>query len=65
MVILYSTNCPRCRALEMRLDAKGIEYETCTDTKRMLDMGMTSAPALEADGRLMNFADAIRWLNSL
>lgn len=64
-ITLYSTNCPKCRALEMKLDSKGVEYETCTDTDRMVELGMSSAPSLDVDGKLMGFGEAIRWVNSL
>lgn len=63
-ITLYSTNCPKCRVLEMKLDSKGVEYETCTDTDRMVELGMSSAPSLEVDGKLMGFKESMAWLSS-
>ena len=31
MVVLYTTNCPRCIVLEKKLKQKGIEFEARTD----------------------------------
>ena len=63
-VVMYSTNCPKCRVLEMKLKAKGIYHSVVTDVDEMTAKGMTSAPALEVDGKLMGFAEAVKWLNA-
>lgn len=62
-VIFHTSHCPRCKVVEMKMKQKGIEYEENTDVQVMLDLGMKSAPALEVDGKLMGFADAINWIN--
>ena len=36
MVILYSTNCPRCRIIEKKLQDKGIEFELFNDVDAMI-----------------------------
>lgn len=61
MITLYSTNCPKCRALERQLNKSKIEYEVVTDKDVMISKGFTSAPKLEIDGVIMNFPDALRW----
>ena len=64
MITLYSTNCPKCKVLESKLQKKNIEYTTCTDMDEMLSHGIKSAPVLEmTDGQLLNFGDAVRWVN--
>ena len=63
-VVMYSTNCPKCRVLEMKLKAKGIGHSVVTDVDEMVAKGMTSAPALEVDGELMGFAEAMRWVSA-
>lgn len=64
MVKLYSTNCPKCKVLEMKLKQKNIEYNVCTDLNEMLSHGIKAAPALELeDNRILNFGDAVRWVN--
>lgn len=65
MITLYSTNCPKCKVLKEKLDRKNIQYEVITDTKVMLDKGMRTAPGLEVDGKLMDFAAAILWLKEM
>lgn len=34
-VVMYSTNCPKCRVLEMKLKAKGIYHSVVTDVDEM------------------------------
>ena len=63
-VILYSTNCPRCKILKSKLDKKGITYSVVDDVDKMLSMGMVVVPVLEVDGVRMNFKEAINWVNN-
>ena len=63
-VIFYSTHCPRCKVLEVKLQKKGIEYEEHNDKQEMLALGLQSAPALSVDGQLMTFKAAIDWINA-
>ena len=65
MVKLYSTRCPKCKVIEMKLKQKGIEYEEITDVNAMLELGIKSAPMLGLeDGKLLNFTDAVKWVNN-
>ncbi len=61
-VILYSTHCPCCEVLERGLRAASIPYETVTDTRKMIDLGMTHVPMLSVDGKMMNYLTALAWL---
>lgn len=65
MIIFYSTHCPRCRVLEMKLKQKNVQYQTNTNVNEMLDKGIKEAPMLEVDGQLLNFAAAVKWINGL
>jgi len=65
MTVLYTTGCPKCKVLKQKLDAKGVAYETNTSVADMAALGMKSAPALQVDGELMLFADAVQWVNNL
>lgn len=65
MLILYTNHCPRCKVLEQKLKEKNIAYETCTDVKKMLDMGMKEAPMLEVDDRLLEFKDAMQYVGGM
>lgn len=63
MVTLYSTHCPRCRVLETKLTQKNIEFNIITDIEKMESLGIQSVPILEVDDKLLNFTDAIAWVN--
>lgn len=66
MIVLYSTNCPQCKVLEMKLNKKNIQYTVCTDVDKMKELGLKAAPSLQLveGGPLMNFADSVKWINS-
>lgn len=64
-IIFYSTDCPKCKILKKKLDSKDLTYSLVDDVDVMLDLGLMSAPALSVDGKLMDFLDAINFINSL
>ena len=64
MVKLYSTHCPQCNTLEIKLNRAGIEYEVCEDVNTMKARGFKSVPVLETDDGVFNFVEAIKWVNS-
>ena len=61
-VIFYTINCSRCGVLKEKLDKQGIVYSTVTDVNVIRGKGISHLPALEADGSLMNFSEALIWL---
>lgn len=58
---LYSTGCPKCKALERQLNKIKIEYEVVTDREVMMQKGFSSAPKLEIDGKIMDYNEAVKW----
>lgn len=62
-VILYSNNCPRCRVLKQKLDAKAVDYAEENSVEKMLAMGIEQTPVLSVNGRLLNFGQANEWVN--
>lgn len=62
-VILYSTGCPKCNVLKKKLDEKGIEYTLINDKNTMINKGFTMVPMLEANEKIMNFKEAMAWVN--
>lgn len=62
-IILYTTNCPKCRILEAKLNNKKMEYKIETNIDEMLAKGLMSAPGLEVDGQLLDFVAANKWIN--
>lgn len=61
-VILYSTNCPKCKVLEAKLKRKGIAYSIITDVDLMIKKGFKQAPILEIDGEFKDFKEANTWV---
>lgn len=64
-MILYTTNCPKCKVLESKLTAKNISYDICSDVSVMEEKGFMEAPKLEVDGNILNFKEAVDYVNSL
>ena len=62
-IVLYSTGCPKCTVLEKKLTDKGVSYAINRDVDEMINIGIESIPVLKVDGELLNFADAIKWVN--
>ena len=60
-IVLYSTNCPKCKVLEKKLDSIGVDYTIVTDEDLMISKEFSSAPMLEVDGNIMDFGNAVRW----
>lgn len=61
-IILWSTHCPRCKVLELKLKQKGINYEENNNVEEMTAKGFQEAPKLEVDGTIMGFKEAVEWL---
>ena len=65
MIKFYTTHCPKCRVLELKLKQKGVDYKEFDNVEEMLAKGLTSAPYLEIDDKLLNFSEAVKYVNSL
>lgn len=63
MVVLYTIDCPKCKVLENKLNAKGIEYEMCKDKNEMMRLGISVCPVLSVDDKLLDFHDGNKWIN--
>lgn len=64
MITLYSTNCPRCKVIEKKLDLKNIEYSINTNIEEMVNLGFLQAPILKIDDdKFLNFTEANAWIN--
>ncbi len=62
MITMYSTHCPKCKVLSMKLAQKGIEFEEVDDMEEMRRIGLKSAPALKIEGNILDFNKAIEWI---
>lgn len=61
--ILYSTDCPKCKVLESKLQAANIGYIKSDSFENILKLGFRTAPVLQVGNKYFNFSDAIKWLN--
>ena len=64
MIVLYSTNCPKCKILEKKLNNANIKYTVSNNIDEMLAMGFMEAPILQVYGDFMNFKEAIDWIGA-
>lgn len=62
MIILYTTECPRCKILATKLDRKNIQYSINSNSEEMIEKGFITAPMLEVDGKIMDFSQANKWV---
>ena len=63
-IVLYSTGCPKCGVLERKLNEAGITYSTSADVKKMEELGIKFVPVLSVDGKLLEFGEAVKWINN-
>lgn len=63
MLTLFSTNCPKCRVLEHKLNQNHIAYEKSSDIQEVIDKGFMSAPVLKVDDIYLDFTSAVKWVN--
>lgn len=64
-VILYSTGCPKCTILTKKLEQKDVKFSVVGDVDLMEAKGFTSLPMLEVNGEMMDFGEAVRWVNGV
>ena len=64
-MILYSTGCPLCKTLEMKMSQAGVSYTKITDAEEMERLGFQSVPVLKAKGKYMNFSEAMDLINAM
>lgn len=63
-IILYSTGCPRCEVLKKKLAEKSVSYTEATSVEDMLALGIKEVPVLSVNETLMNFKEAVDWVNN-
>jgi hypothetical protein len=62
-IIFYTTHCPKCNILKLKLNQKNISYMECDDMDTMLQLGIKSAPALKVNNEILDFGAAVKWVN--
>lgn len=63
MITLYSNNCPRCIVLKQKLNNANITFQEENDINTMISLGLDEVPVLKIDDKIMNFLEAIDWIN--
>lgn len=63
-IVMYSTHCPRCIVLGAKLRNKNIKYTEITDLDILEQKGFLTVPQLEVNGKILDFKEAIDWINS-
>ena len=62
-IILYSTNCPKCKILEKKLTEKNIKFTKNNNVIEMSELGIDQVPVLSIDGEMLSFVEANKWIN--
>lgn len=62
-IILYTIDCPKCIILDEKLNKKGIQYSVSKDKEEMKKLGITKCPVLSINGELLDFEQAVVWVN--
>ena len=63
MAILYTIDCPACKILEKKLRDKRIDFTIVNDREILKEKGFVQLPVLSIDGVIMNFKEAVAWVN--
>ena len=67
MIKLFSTHCPKCRVVEMKLKQKNIDFVLEEDVDKVVEIGrkygILSAPILQVDDKYLDFAAAVKYIN--
>lgn len=64
-VKLYTINCPACEVLELKLNAKKVDYEKITDETEFKRLNIDRFPMLAVNDNLLTFNEANIWVNTL
>lgn len=69
MITLYSTHCPKCKIIEMKLAQKKVDFEMVDDTDAVVEVGranhILSAPILKVDEKFYDFSGAVKFINEV
>lgn len=63
--ILYSTGCPKCNVLKAKLKQKNVDYVENNNVDEMQKIGITTVPMLMINSDLLDFVEAVEYINSL
>lgn len=49
--------------MEKKLYEAGVDYKVCENRELMEQKGFDFMPVLEVNGQIMNFTEAVKWVN--
>ena len=66
-VILHTTNCPKCKILETKLNMKNIAFQKNEDidVELLREKGFMSAPVLQVGDEYLDFTHANKWISEI
>ena len=65
-MILYTQGCVKCDVLKKKLEQKGLSFTIESNNfQKLIDAGIDHMPVLEVNGELLQFNDAVEYVNSL
>lgn len=64
MVVYTQKGCTKCMVLKKKLEDYNFQYVESEDIDILINNGFSSTPVLEVDGHMMDFSEAIQWINS-
>ena len=66
MTVIYTQElCPKCKVLKKKMDNKNIQYTECDDVNVLISKHVEFTPMLEVDGAMMDYTEAIKWVNEV
>ena len=67
MIKLFSTHCPKCKIIEMKLQQKNIDFVLEENVDEVVEVGrkvgILSAPILQVEDKFLDFAAAVKYIN--
>ena len=65
-MILYSQGCVKCDVLKKKLEQKGLSFTIESNNfQKLIDAGIDFMPVLEVNDKLLQFNEAVQYVNSL
>ena len=65
-MILYTQGCVKCDVLKKKLEQKGLSFDIESNNfQKLIDAGIEFMPVLEVNGELLQFNDAVTYINNL
>ena len=67
-IVLYSTHCPKCTVLEIKLKQLHLDFDVVEDKDTVVTVGkehnINTAPILQVNDKYYDFTSAINYLKS-